>query len=83
MNVKQKIAARAGGWAGIAALATVLSHYLDNTLLAHLSSDGVQWHHAVAVVITAVVAALVELVQSGTGPTVEVPDPNVPDEDGG
>ena len=83
MDVKKKVATRAGGWAGIAALATVVSHYIDDNLIGPYLGDGVPWHHVLAVIATAVVAGLVELAQQGTGPTVEVPDPDVPDEGGG
>ena len=63
MAKKPAVAAKVGEWTAIAALATLVSHYIDN-LIATWNADGVPWHHLIAVTATACVGGLVAIVQN-------------------
>ena len=79
--MKPSVAKRAGQWTAVAALAALVSHYVEAW-----GDTGPQWHHVAAVIAAAVIGALVSLAEgkAGSAPADKpATDPNVPDGDSG
>ena len=80
--MKSSVAKRTGQWTAVAALATLLTDYINDWA----NNVDKPWEHVVGVIAVAVIGAVVSLAEgkgSAAAADDAADDPDVPDGDGG